>query len=198
MQALATDRFLVPGDAAHGVIVVDRARRVVGANAYGDRLLGEGDGLSAVAGTLRAAAPGGTRALAQRVTAAIAGAGQVGALRLPRPSGKPDLEVLVCGYEPAAEPTAAAVLVTDPGRASVAGRLPRLLAELYGLTPAESQVAADLAGGRTPQEIADRRRIRPATVRVHLKAVFAKTGTARQAQLVQRILRGPLGAIAWD
>ena len=51
-----------------------------------------------------------------------------------------------------------------------------------------------LAAGQTVAEIAAARRVRPDTVRIQLKQVFAKTGTARQSELVALVLRtlGPL------
>lgn len=204
MPALATiTRNLAPlyRDFAHGVILVDRNRQVVDANAYAEQVLAATDGISAADGRLRAADPLVTRLLERHVRAAIAGPPGLAALRLRRPTGRRDLEILVRGLDDPRAPNdraLAAVLVSDPERARVTGTLPKLLADLYGLTPAEAWIAADLALGRSPQEIAARRRIRAGTVRVHLKSIFAKTGTARQAELVQRILRSPLAVIAWD
>jgi DNA-binding CsgD family transcriptional regulator len=41
------------------------------------------------------------------------------------------------------------------------------------------------------KEIADRTTVRENTVRMHLKKVFDKTGTKRQAELVKIVLSGP-------
>ena len=64
-----------------------------------------------------------------------------------------------------------------------------LIQGLFDLTPAEARVARGVAEGRTPQDLASGAGLSPATVRTQLKAVFAKTGASRQAELV-RLLSG--------
>ena len=61
----------------------------------------------------------------------------------------------------------------------------------YGLTPAEARVASGLAAGATLKEIAGLQEMSYETVRLHLKRVFVKTGTNRQADLVQLLMRTP-------
>ncbi len=61
----------------------------------------------------------------------------------------------------------------------------RLLAGAFGLTPAEARLAAALAGGaRGMPEVAAALGISRETARSQLRAVFAKTGAGRQAELV--------------
>ena len=66
------------------------------------------------------------------------------------------------------------------------------LAALHGLTPAEAEVVRLLASGRrlgdAPQHLGMSRE----TAKTHLRHVFAKTGTNRQADLVRLVLAGPL------
>jgi len=62
-----------------------------------------------------------------------------------------------------------------------------LLHGLYGLTAAEARVALAIAGGATPAEAAAQLGIAVPTVRTHLKAVFLKTATQRQAELVRTL-----------
>ena len=64
---------------------------------------------------------------------------------------------------------------------------------LYDLTRAEATVAALVAGGKSVREIADEVGVREDTVRTHLKKIFDKTGTKRQAELVKLVLCGPAG-----
>lgn len=76
--------------------------------------------------------------------------------------------------------------ITDPA----ALRLPeesRLMA-LYGLTPAQTRVALGIASGGTPRETAERMGISEETVRSHLKAIFMKTQSSRQSDLVRLVL----------
>ena len=58
------------------------------------------------------------------------------------------------------------------------------LQRLFQLTPAEARIAQGLANGMSLAEIAREQRAHLQTVRKQLKAVFAKTGTHRQAQCV--------------
>jgi DNA-binding CsgD family transcriptional regulator len=66
----------------------------------------------------------------------------------------------------------------------------RRMQQLYQLTPKESEIAALLAIGQTLEEIATGNRVSEATVRTQLRAIFAKTGTSRQAGLVRLALSG--------
>lgn len=66
----------------------------------------------------------------------------------------------------------------------------QLLEGLFDLSPAEARVAGWLADGASVEQMASRQGISPETIRGQLKAVFAKTGTRRQADLV-RLLAGP-------
>jgi DNA-binding CsgD family transcriptional regulator len=70
------------------------------------------------------------------------------------------------------------------------GRLdPALLRDAFGLTDREAQVAALIGEGLDLIEIARRLRIDAGTVRNHLKSVFVKSGTHRQAELVALLWR---------
>jgi DNA-binding CsgD family transcriptional regulator len=61
---------------------------------------------------------------------------------------------------------------------------PEMLSQIFGLSLAEAKVAALMASGHASDEIADAVGVTRETVRKHLKAVFAKTATHRQAELV--------------
>lgn len=60
---------------------------------------------------------------------------------------------------------------------------------LFDLTPAEARVARGLAAGQTVSDIAQTHQTSETTVRNQVRAVFAKTGMHRQADLVG-LLRG--------
>jgi DNA-binding CsgD family transcriptional regulator len=64
-----------------------------------------------------------------------------------------------------------------------------LLAQAFGLTPAETRLAAMLADGSSLEIAADKLSIARETARNQLKSVFAKTGTHRQSQLVALLAR---------
>ncbi len=74
------------------------------------------------------------------------------------------------------------VTITDPR----VGSAPQaeLLRSLFGMTRAEARLAIHLAAGSSLHQAAERSGITIETVRGQLKAVFSKTGTRRQAELV--------------
>ncbi len=63
------------------------------------------------------------------------------------------------------------------------------LMRIFALTPAEAKLAALMVEGISPEQIAERLAISRETVRNQLKAVFAKTQTSRQAELVALLAR---------
>ena len=64
---------------------------------------------------------------------------------------------------------------------------PFMLAEVFDLTPAEAQVAMAISEGHSIEEIAQRRSVAMGTICEQLKAVFSKTQTNRQVNLVRRL-----------
>ena len=79
------------------------------------------------------------------------------------------------------------VTITDPG----AGDRPHagLLGRVFGMTGAEARLADRLMGGLSLQQAADLGGVTVETTRGQLKAVFSKTGTRRQAELVALLSR---------
>lgn len=59
-----------------------------------------------------------------------------------------------------------------------------LLSDVFGLTKAEAKIAQMLAPGASLTEISSALDVKVSTVRIHLKAIFWKTGTRRQSELV--------------
>ena len=64
-----------------------------------------------------------------------------------------------------------------------------VLAETFGLTPADSKLASLIATGISIEHAAEQLGLARATVRNQLKAVFAKTATHRQSELVALLSR---------
>jgi DNA-binding CsgD family transcriptional regulator len=69
------------------------------------------------------------------------------------------------------------------------GPKPALLSKALGLTPAEARLASIIAEGLPPERAAEELAISKATARNQLKAIFAKTGTHRQGELVALLSR---------
>ncbi|MGY4501632.1 DNA-binding CsgD family transcriptional regulator [Bradyrhizobium sp. GM24.11] len=63
------------------------------------------------------------------------------------------------------------------------------LIEVFGLTPVQAQLASLLVKGKSLEEIAPEMNISPGTARNHLKAVFLRTATRRQGELVSLLSR---------
>ncbi|TIV59094.1 helix-turn-helix transcriptional regulator [Mesorhizobium sp.] len=79
---------------------------------------------------------------------------------------------------------ATTLFVATPLAAPSAPR-PGLLCGLFDLTPAEDRVARTIAEGHSVESGAAALSVSTETVRSQLKSVMAKTGTSRQAELVQ-------------
>lgn len=62
------------------------------------------------------------------------------------------------------------------------------IAALFGLTPREVTILVPMLEGKTIEEIAESLGISIATARTHLARLFTKTGTGRQADLVQKVM----------
>jgi DNA-binding CsgD family transcriptional regulator len=65
----------------------------------------------------------------------------------------------------------------------------------FDLTPAEARIVLRLVAGDSLQSAAKALGVTYGTVRTHLKAVFQKTGTCRQAELVIVVIRAMNGAL---
>ena len=59
-----------------------------------------------------------------------------------------------------------------------------LIASMFELTPAETRLLACLLAGRDRSEASKELRVGTGTVKTHLKAIFRKTGVARQSELI--------------
>ena len=68
----------------------------------------------------------------------------------------------------------------------------RQLIEMFGLTQAEAELAAAVGAGRRLDDIADERRVSMATLRTQMRALYSKTATSRQVELVHMIASLPV------
>lgn len=177
-QAAAFDRLQTP------TLVLDAEGRLLHANAQGESLLRENSSLALSAGRVVAVDPHlgcRWRLLVQQAACALGGS-----LPFER-AGRPPFTALVAPLRGASPPDAAVlVLLRDPEHQVPS---PDLLCQLFGLTATEARVAAAIAEGQAPEQIARRMGIGVGTVRSHLRQVLTKTGTHRQNELGALIMR---------
>ncbi len=179
-----------------GILLLDAKGRLLIANLAARRIVEANDGLSLRDGVLRLDGAEADSELRQILQDAIAwrgkdslGAG--GELWVERPSGRRPYLANIVPMNPA-EPNSAlgddvaVVLLTvpDADQSVAADRIRRL----YKLTGAEAELIRLMAEGFTLEEISRERGVTISTTRTHLKHVFSKTGTARQSELVAKVL----------
>jgi len=176
-------------------VLVDAGGRPRLASRAARRILDRRDGLSLAADGLRAATPTLTARLWDLIARAGAPAPRHasrsgGFLRLPRPSGAPPLSVLAApasppGQNPSSSRASVIVFLRDPScePQPAAARLE----QLYGLTPAEARLAERLAAGEPLDAAAAALDVSRETVRSQLRAVFDKTDTRRQGELLRKL-----------
>lgn len=184
-----------------GLMLFDRDGRLVLANWRARRLLGKAEGFGLdrdgrpespdpeVTAELRRLLGSATDRSQAEAKAAS------GHLMLPRFADRRPLSVLVSSIpvrSPKASDAFAAVFLSDP-EDRLAPRV-ELLQERCGLTPTEARVAALMVQGQSVEEVAAALDSSLHTIRTHLKRIFAKTGTHRQASLVS-LLVNAVGAL---
>ncbi len=86
---------------------------------------------------------------------------------------------------PSLSERAIALFIVEAGQASQYGL--DGLAEAYGLSKAETRILKALVEADTPAEAAARLNIALSTVKSHLRKIFLKTNTSRQADLVRLV-----------
>jgi DNA-binding CsgD family transcriptional regulator len=189
---------------AAGVFLVDADMHLIHANASGADLVAR-ELLRVAGGVLRASDPAADRALARSVAQATRGlTASRSVVAFGGPSGRrygAHVLPLMSGLRRAAVPegsAAAAIFVRDtaldfPAPVGV-------LADLHGLTPAETRVLLLVLEMRGVPPVAAMLGLSEATVKTHLRGIFRKTGTANQQELVALVAgyQSPLAAKACD
>ena len=190
--AMQRTAFNIIDQLADGVVVLDRAARVLFANTAARRFEAEG--------ALRLRSPISTFALmhsqrlAELIKSALQGA-PGGTMSFPRNADGQLLTILVTSIrgkdlgrlsDAGFSDAAVLVWIVDPAnRRSIP--LSQIM-DAYGLTQAEARVALAASSGNTVGETAQLLKLSPNTIKTHLRRVFAKTATGRQAELAGLIV----------
>ena len=176
------------------VCILDSAGKVVDTNRAAQVLLDKGDGLRLVDNMLTAARLDDAARLQTVIAHARSPRADDGA-RSPRAAvlsltreGRRPLAVAVMRVEHGAGPGEHGVVVqvVDPECDLVRPMMP--ICALYHFTSAEARLVKLIVMGFSLAEASAQLNIQPPTARTYLKQVFAKTGTNRQAALVQLML----------
>ena len=182
----------------HGVMIVNAHGRVVFANRVAREIVEQRDGLSISPDGLVASAFSERLRLRSLLddavrTTAGEGLGPGGAMMVTRPSLKRSFLVLVTPLSLALEgdrPSGmATVFVSDPETG--AETIEEAARRLYGLTDGEARVAKAFAATGNVEQVTEQLGIGRETVRWHLRHLYCKTGTHRQAALLKRLIDGP-------
>ena len=176
-----------------GALLVEPCRRIAFSNPAAEQLLRAGDGVATRGGRLYATSPALDARLAAAVSAAALGRG---AATLPIARRRADAP-LSATISPVGErdhvgvgigPLALVLLAAPEAEARISETAVRAAFEL---TPAEARLAAALCAGRTLGQYASETGASINTVKFHLKSLFAKTGEARQPDLIRRLMTDP-------
>ncbi|MGE3841818.1 MAG: helix-turn-helix transcriptional regulator [Vicinamibacterales bacterium] len=193
----------------HAVVVTDARGAVRHMNDRARVILDRRDGLQLHQGALQAGRAADSRALRTLIgSAATAVTGEAGvrnyggSLSVARPSGRTPLRLIVFALRPSLDPTgmgaaerSVALFIDDPEGASICDE--NRLQAIYGLTPGQARLAVALAKGQSLAEAVEVLGVSMNTVKTHLRAIFDKTETRRQADLV-RVLSSGLANLGRD
>ncbi|MEZ5571644.1 MAG: helix-turn-helix transcriptional regulator [Halioglobus sp.] len=177
-------------------IILDEQCRVLSTNATATALIAAQQGVSVVDNYLHLNDSNANRELRNLLLEVMrsrrsSSPQPASAMHVPRAGELPDLGLVARAVPPAAGAEgrampSIAVFIRDPQQAAEAPQL--VISRLYGLTAAEASLAMLLANGLTLDEASVELSVSRNTARSHLRAVFAKTGVARQSGLVRLIL----------
>jgi len=180
---------------ALGVIFLDENGRVAYANQSASETLGLTPGFADPA-VLAAAGPDDRTRTWRSVLRTVRSEGEEAFVYSHPEDGRPLQFLATPFYSAPDDPTGEAhftraVFIGDPKART--GDPTRVLRDLFGLTKGEARLALLLVSGCSIGEAAHILEVKESTVRSVLRAIFAKTGTNRQADLVRLLLEGPVG-----
>ncbi|MEX0759732.1 MAG: helix-turn-helix transcriptional regulator [Tistlia sp.] len=188
------------GPVQGGTLLADEAGRCVEANEVAQTILDAGDGLllenGRLAGTNASTTARLRRLIAGCARPSISRKAAGGSLKIPRDRERPPLLIEIAPLDTGPRETEpdwlglssqlAVLTLTDPERQQALAR--ESLRTRFDLTPAEANLAMEVARGDGRQAAAARAGISLGTARTHLSRIFDKLGVQRQAELVRLVL----------
>lgn len=181
------------------IVLLDAAGRVVFVNAAAHSILDQGDGLFIGKGnrltTRRALELAKLMELISKAISTATGTDALGGGVMPFPRlGKRPLHLLVSPLRSVSamstRSAVVAIFLVDPEQNETVPA--DVLRTLFGFSSAEARLALSVLGGNSLSETAELNRVSRETVKSQMSAVFAKTGTRRQGELVRLLSRVPV------
>lgn len=176
-----------------GMIVLDRAGRVLSSSSRAKELLTYRDGLHLVAGRLYATAAAEDRKFQEMLRAALSDAmrgitGPGRGLSLTKRGAMRKMGVILrpLALNDGQDNAAVSISIRDADVAPDVG--PVMMRQIFDLTPAEAAVAGRLTEGLSLEDTALALEISHNTARAHLRSIFSKSGINRQTELVRLVL----------
>ena len=186
-----------------GVFLVNAAGRVIYNDAQAELILETARGLSRQSGYLEFDVAADTAAflgLLHSCGAVLPGPSARGGKMQTRGQSRLDIDVMPMseggadlGLEFLAETGAVALVLIDDPERNQRNAIAKLR-EAYGLTRTEAKVAIEAMTASSRKVLAARLGVSESTVRTHLSRIYEKTGTGRQAHLIQMLSRHITGS----
>lgn len=182
--AAALDRLSI------SIFLLEETGEVRMTNEAGRRLAEQADGFSLTPGGLLARSATSSQSIRAALANILRDIGTTQTIALERESGHP-LVLQLSGLSlPGSNSRHAIALVVDPDKQAEIS--PDVLASLFGCTSAEARLAAGLVAGKRLEEIGEEFGVKQTTITFHLKNLFQKTHTHRQADLVALLIRATI------
>jgi DNA-binding CsgD family transcriptional regulator/PAS domain-containing protein len=187
-QLQATDAVFE--NAGLALFLLDESGHLVFCNRRAETYLCDGSVLSATGGVLKATVASNNRCLQNAIANASRRTAPFGVEFTINGNNQPSLSVSIMPVPPSrqaalqsASRVCCVVIVADPGmkNTNTIGKV----ALLHGLTPAEKRLLEVMLTGARATQAAETLGIAAETARTHLKRIFSKTGTSRQAELMR-------------
>ncbi|NIJ06513.1 DNA-binding CsgD family transcriptional regulator [Sphingomonas vulcanisoli] len=185
-------RGIAANDQSKALILLDERGRVIHLTNAAEAIIRQGDGLRIAAQSLWCTEPSQQEVLAALVGQAVGMDTISGAIRIARPSGRmpflltifplPRVRRILAPFE-----AAAIVQLVDPTARPLDAR--HLYRHAFKLSGRETDLAAALVKGHSPETAAAALNITVATARIHLRRLFQKTGTNRQSELIRLLIQ---------
>lgn len=181
-----------------GIVLLSRNGSAIFVNRAAQSIIATATGLRLRDGRLTASVRGEDAALQKLIAGAVGGLqglenGRGGAIQIAAGPRKQTYTVVVGPLDGRAANSdhGPAAFVQITSRDSATSRPAWMLRSLYDLSAAEAALAERLMKGDTPEQAATALNIKLSTARWHLGAIFRKTDTRRQAELVRLLLSLP-------